>query len=199
MKILTTLLFLSASSLATAEVPEEPIALKSLRYIGTGCPLGTAYPTFASDSPAISFQFDSFLAESGPGISLGGGRKNCIITVNLVKPQGWQYSLNSIDARGYINIDPGLVAEYGLTYFFEGQPATGRLGAKVSGPFASDYNFTDSIGLASQVWSPCERDRALNVNLTVRTSKESSATAPEAEGFIALDSINRIGLVWRRC
>lgn len=68
-------------------VPSEPITIQKIQYNGTGCPLGTVAQNVSDDKQAFTLTFSEFIAESGPGISLAQGRKNCIATVTLGAPR----------------------------------------------------------------------------------------------------------------
>lgn len=184
--------------------PSEPITIERIQYNGTGCPLGTVAQNVSDDKQAFTLTFSEFFAEAGPGISLAQGRKNCIATVTLNIPAGWQYSVANFYYRGFMQLDEGIKAEHSVDYSFEGQGRTNRFASTMSGPYESDYVYSDSVGLATTVWSPCGVSRALNLNTKIRVSNTSSASYPEARGFITNDSIDGqitqvFGLTWRRC
>ncbi len=184
--------------------PSEPITIKSIAYNGTGCPLGTVAQNVSEDKQSFTLTFSEFVAEAGPGISLADGRKNCIATMVLNVPGGWQYSVASFYYRGFLALDNGVKAEQSADYYFQGQGLTGRFGTTKTGPFESDYVYNDNIGLASAVWSPCGVERALNINAKIRVWNTSSSSYPGARGFITTDSIDGQikqvwGITWRRC
>jgi hypothetical protein len=185
-------------------VPSEPITIERIQYNGTGCPLGTVAQNVSDDKQAFTLTFSEFIAESGPGISLAQGRKNCIATVTLNIPAGWQYSVANFYYRGFMQLDEGVKAEHSVDYSFEGQGRTSRFASTMSGPYESDYVYSDSVGIATTVWSPCGVSRALNLNTKIRVANTNTAYYPEARGFITNDSIDGqitqvFGLTWRRC
>lgn len=199
---------LVVASVAKAEdrtpVPNEVITIKKIQYNGTGCPLGTVAQNISEDKTAFTLTFSEFVAESGPNISLASGRKNCVATLVLDVPAGWQYSVGSFYYRGFIGIDKGVTAEHSADYFFEGQGATGRFSATKNGPFQDEYIYKDKVGLASAVWSPCGVERALNINAKIRVANADASKYPNARGLITNDSIDGQitqvwGITWRRC
>jgi len=195
-------------SVAQAEdrdlVPSEAITIKKIMYNGTGCPLGTVAKNISEDKTSFTLTFSEFVAEAGPGVSLSAGRKNCVATLVLNVPAGWQYSIADFNYRGFIGIEKGVTAEHSADYFFEGNQATGHFGSTKTGPFEQDYVFHDSIGLASAVWSPCGVERALNINAKIRVSNTSPSKFPNARGLITNDSLDGQitqvwGITWRHC
>jgi hypothetical protein len=201
-------LLASSVSYASALVPAEPVTIKSIKVNGTGCPLGTVAQNISEDKQAFTLTFSEFVAETGPGLSPTAARKNCVVTATLKVPVGWQYSIGSFFYRGYMGLDEGIRAVHSTSYFFEGQGRTGTFSATKEGPLAQDFLFTDKIGLSSAVmpdtWSECSKERALNINTSIRVSNKNSANYPNAQGLITNDSIDGeitqvFGLTWRRC
>ncbi len=197
---------LASSSLfaRSAVVPQEPVLIKKIQYNGSGCPLGTVAQNIAPSKDSFTLSFSEFVAETGPGIPLSASRKNCILTLVLDVPAGWQYSIADFYYRGFMDLDRTIRAEHSASYFFEGQGQTGRFGTRQMGPYASDYVYTDQIGLASAVWSPCNVQRALNINASIRVDNTDRRYHPEAQGLITNDTIDGQikqvwGLTWRRC
>lgn len=201
-------LLVSSVSFADILVPAEPVTIKSIKLNGTGCPMGSVAQNISEDKQAFTLTFSEFVAETGPGLSPSNARKNCVVTATLNVPVGWQYSIGSFYYRGYMGLDEGIVATHSTTYFFEGQGRTGRFQSTKEGPLAEDFIFTDKIGLSSAVmpdtWSDCSKQRALNINTSIRVSNVDSASYPNAQGLITNDSIDGeikqvFGLTWRRC
>ena len=209
------LLSLSAvSAFATERLPEyvKPpagsVKIKSITAIGTGCPDASTYSTnISEDAAAFTLTFSSFVAEMGPGIPLSSSRKNCSLTATLQIPNGFQYSIATFNYRGFMDLGANVKADHTTQYFFQGQGQTGKLTASEVGPMAKDFVYTDHIGLSSvyipDVWSPCNLDRALIINPSIRVSKLDGAAA-DAQGLITNDSVDGeirqvFGFVWRRC
>ncbi len=213
MKMSSTLGFfapLMLASIAHAEVrpgenvPVEPVQIKKVLYNGSGCPLNTVASNIADDKTSFTLTFSEFVAEAGPNISLANGRRNCTMTLVLDVPAGWQYSVASFYYRGFMQLDEGIKAEHGADYFFEGQGLTGRFGTNKVGPLSSEYVYNDNVGLASSIWSPCQEERALNINAKIRVSNTDTKKYPTARGLITNDSVDGIikqvwGLTWKRC
>jgi hypothetical protein len=185
-------------------VPSEPITIENIQYNGTGCPFGTVAQNVSDDKQAFTLTFSEFYAEAGPGISLTQGRKNCVATVKLHIPAGWQYSVADFYYRGFMQLDEGIKSEHSVDYFFEGQGNTSTFASTMEGPYENDYVYSDKVGIGSSLWSPCGVSRALNINTKIRVSNSDKQNFPYSQGFITNDSVDGqitqvFGLVWRRC
>lgn len=201
-------LLVSSVSFGQILVPAEPVTIKSIKVNGTGCPLGTVAQNISEDKQAFTLTFSEFIAETGPGLSPANSRKNCVVTATLKVPVGWQYSIGSFYYRGFMGLDQGIRATHSTSYFFEGQGRTGTFSATKQGPLSEDFVFTDKIGLQSSVmpdtWSDCSKERALNINTSIRVANVNATVYPNAQGLITNDSIDGeikqvFGLTWRRC
>lgn len=187
------------SSSAFAQTPEH-VRIRSISYAGSGCPAGTVSQNVASDLKAFTLLFDSYIAETGPGVALREARKNCQIAVDLQFPSGWSYSILDVDYRGYASLERGVTGEQQSAYYFQGQARTATLKSVFRGPTQQDYQIRDSLGLEAVVWSPCGASRALNINTQVRLT----STNRFASGLLTTDSIDGelthvYGVRWRRC
>mgnify|MGYP001602299033 CR=1 FL=1 len=188
--------------------PAGTVKIKSISAIGTGCPDASTYSTnISDDAQAFTVTFSDFVAEVGPGIPLSAGRKNCALTATLQIPNGYQYSIATFNYRGFMDLSKKVKAAHTTQYYFQGSPETGKLVATEVGPLAKDFVYTDVLGLESvylpNVWSPCNIERALIINPSIRVSKLPGAKA-DAQGLITNDSVDGelkqvFGFVWRIC
>lgn len=198
-------LLLSGSALALQLAPDEPLLLQSIKYNGTGCPAGSAAIAL-SENNSIHLSFDQFVAEIGPGISLSRSRINCVVTLNMKVPEGWEFALESFRTSGFLDLHEGIRANYKTTYFFSGQKMVGSFEKIFEGPLKMDYILSDKIGLTSVVmpdaWSGCGSVRGLNLNTSLRLSRSNPEAFPNALGTATIDSLlqpETISLVWRKC
>lgn len=191
----------SISNLTFGEIGPDPreVKINGISYAGSGCPAGSVSQLLSEDAKAFTLLFDSYVAEAGPGMPLSLGRKNCQIAVDLRFPQGWSYSIFTVDYRGYARLDPGTSGQQISSYYFSGQTKTGNLRTNFYGPVDRDYQIRDTLGLESVVWSPCGANRALNMNTQVRVTASGRQRA-----LLTIDSIDGelkhiYGIQWRRC
>ena len=209
-KILAPLAILSSGSafaqdIVPALVPSEPIVIENISFKGTGCAdESTASVNISEDKQAFTVSFSEFLAESGPGIPLSAGRKNCNLTLDLDIPAGWQFSLASFNFRGFVGLDSGVSAEHSATYFLQGAPQQLKYASTSVGAFSQDYVYTDTFGVGSAVWSECGIKRALSINTALRVWNTNKSKYPNAAGLLTNDTIDGQikqvwGLTWRTC
>ena len=107
---------LIASAAAQGPDPSQTY-IAGLTYGGSGCPAGTVASSFATDRKTFTMIFDSFVASSGTGVAITENRKNCQINVDMYYPQGWSYSIVSVDYRGYASLPAGVTATQKATYY----------------------------------------------------------------------------------
>lgn len=201
---------LAVSTHAVAQDAPSPneVFIKNINASGSGCKDASTYAVNLSDDrKAFTVTFSEFIASIGPGVPLIESRKNCSITLTLNIPNGWQYSIGTFNYRGFMDLGQRIRAEHSTSYFFQGAGKTGTFAAVETGPLAKDFVYTDKIGLTTvyipDTWSPCNLQRALTLNPSVRLSKLAGAAA-DAEGIISNDSVDgelkqTFGLVWRKC
>ncbi len=201
-------LFLSTIARADDQPDLNQIYIKSINAIGSGCSDASTYSiNLSPDRRAFTLAFSEFVAEIGPGLPLSEARKNCSITLTLNIPAGFQYSIGSFNYRGFMDLGDKVRADHTTEYFFQGTGETGRFQATATGPLTKDFVYTDKVGLSSvyipDTWSPCNVDRALTINPSIRLTKLSGAAA-DVQGLITNDTVDGeltqlFGLVYRKC
>ena len=199
-KNLASALLTLVSATAFADGPSNhEVYINSIAFAGTGCPAGTVAGNISEDAKAFTLLFDSYTAEAGPGILLNEGRKACQVNMDIHIPQGWQYSLFTVDTRGFLNLEPGTSAVQQNRYYFQGALSGPAYSSNFSGPRVGDYTARDTVGVASLVWSACGINRALNINTSVRVAasggRRALATVDSLDGEFKL----LYGVQWRRC
>jgi hypothetical protein len=197
--IIAAAIFASTAS-AYADAPSE-VRIKSIEYAGSGCPAGSVAENVSTDKQAFTLLFDSFIAEAGPGVPLREKRKNCQLLVDLEFPQGWTYTIASIDHRGYASLEKKVVGIHKASYYFQGQGQSGTLETKIKGEKDDDYHLRDLVGLSALVWAPCGARRALNINTQIQVDNSANK---RAAGLMTVDSVDGqltqiFHLKWERC
>lgn len=200
LKVLASVLFLGLPAITYGQGPNpDEVYINQITYGGTGCPAGSVAGNIAEDARAFTLLFDQYTAEAGPGILLVAGRKACQVTLDLHIPGGWQYTLFTVDTRGFLNLESGTSATQQNRYYFQGGLNGPALVSNFYGPRVGDYMARDNVGITSLVWSPCGVNRALNVNTSVRVAapwgRRALATVDSLDGEFKL----RYWVQWRRC
>lgn len=190
----------SAAAPAFAEAPDY-VRVRNISYAGSGCPAGTVAGNVAVDRQAFTLLFDSYIAEVGPGVPFREKRKNCQLSLDLDYPRGWSFSIFTLDIRGYAALEPGVKATQQTTMYYQGGLNTGVLKSVLVGPRDQNYMVRDVLPLASQQWSPCQAQRALNLNTQIILDNSLDT---RRRGLMTVDSIDGgvkliYGVQWRRC
>jgi hypothetical protein len=192
------LLVAALSSTAFAQSPDN-VRIRGISYAGTGCPAGSVAENISPDFQALTLLFDSYVVEAGLNVPLSESRKNCQLLVDLDFPNGWQYSIFTVDYRGYLALDPGSIGQQTARYYFQGQPQTSTLTTTFRGPDQRDYQIRDTFGLTSTVWSPCGAQRALNINSSINVRANRGSRALMTNDSIDLQVHQVYGIRWQRC
>jgi hypothetical protein len=204
MNVALTTLLLAGTMLVSGQAMARAVSIAGLNFNGTGCKndgVDATAQLFDVDLDGLDDQFQilysSYVVKS-PG---GDTRKNCTITVTLNLPQGFQFSIANASYIGFADIPIQGLGVQEATYLFPLNPQGGRatMRSVISGPYTRLYERTDTLGIASYVWSPC----GLNAPLTIRTQAYLNGNLnPKAE--LTVDEtdfkVKQIyGLTWRRC
>jgi hypothetical protein len=166
-----------AGEAGEAGVPDKTKTyIDSITYGGSGCCQGTVSLSISQDLTTFTLIFDEFIAETGPTKSIRDSRKNCQVNIDLRYPQGWSYSIVSVDYRGFVNVPRGVTATQTSTYYFSGEIAQIQASLIFRGSVENDYLISDKIATSEIVWSPCgkvSQYNALWVAIQVSNSNDN--------------------------
>ncbi|KAJ3317059.1 hypothetical protein HDV06_002103 [Boothiomyces sp. JEL0866] len=215
MKSFAALALASAAFSQIIVTPGQPggpdpnqVHIKSISYAGTGCPAGSVSQILSQDATTFTLLMSEFVASSGPGTGITDSRKNCQINIDLVYPQGFSYSIDSVDYRGYVQIPAGITATQKATYYISGQTQQVSSQTVFSTATDNDYHTHDEIDVAAYVWSPCGAVLPGNINtqvrLTLTNPSNPKITLANTPAQITVDSIDGnvqqiYGLKWKTC
>jgi len=204
----STLLFLAASTLTlaapavkrqTGPSPND-VFIKSFTYAGSGCPAGSVANATDAAKDILTLIYDQYVAQIGPGTMPTDHRKNCQINLDVHYPQGWQFSVFSVDYRGFEALDAHVTGHQLATYYFSGNSPQITAATTFNGPSTQNYVITENFDVTSLVWSPCGYDYPLNINSQIYLTE----TNPNANGLLTTDSTDfkftqEFHLQWRQC
>jgi hypothetical protein len=189
--------------LATEANADSPpyVRVRAIAFAGSGCPAGTVAQNISPDRQAFTLLFDSYVAQIGPGVPFIERRKNCQLNVDLDFPNGWSYSLITLDYRGYVALEARVKGLQQSRYYFQGSASTATLRTPMVGPRDGNYQIRDTLALSALVWSPCGATRSLNINSELRLDNSSNTSG---QGLLTNDSIDGqlrliYGFRWVRC
>lgn len=174
------------------------VYVQSITYGGSGCPAGSVAQSLSIDRSTFTLIFDSFIASKGPGHPAADALKSCQLNLNLKIPQGWQYSIATIDHRGYVQLPKKMKAIQESTYYFQGDGALASADSSFVGPVTKNYLIRDTLPFSTVVWSSCDKVRPLNITTQLQLKGGTEA------GQITTDNIDGkigfvLGLRWKPC
>jgi hypothetical protein len=170
---------------------------------GTGCPAGSWDAAISADGHAFTVTFSQYEASVGPGDAMVV--KDCTLSIDLKTPEGLSFSVSSFHYQGYALLDsPGMTASQTAKYYFQGNPVPAiENRTDITGPHDDSYLFSDTIGVADQVWSPCGASRTLEAQTRIVLQNNPQKTG---NGYLNTASVDgevktvfTFGLNWRTC
>jgi hypothetical protein len=190
------------ASAAPAWGPDDDMVINVAAANGSGCPWGTADATVSPDNKAFTVTYSEFTAQTGAGAKPTDFRKNCQLALDVHVPQGYTFAIAGADYRGYAHLERGASGSQIANYYFQGEPRSTRIWHDFTGPADSDWQRSDSVGIASLSVLPCGEQRYLNVNTELRVKRGWSSR--NATSFLTMDSTDgRIDTVyhvaWKKC
>ncbi len=190
----------------TVDVPNPSGAyFASVNANGSGCLPGTWEAGISPDGKAFTVTFNAYEAIVDPGQAFS--IKDCTIAIDLRTPSGFSFSVSSFHYQGYALLDKaGMTAKQTAKYYFRGNPVPAQeLRSDMNGPFDDSYLFSDTIGVADLVWSPCGASRTLNAQtrLVLRNNPRKTGSGylntTSADGEVRTPLKFTFGLSWRHC
>ncbi|SMF29255.1 DUF4360 domain-containing protein [Pseudobacteriovorax antillogorgiicola] len=200
---ITSLLFLLSQSTQANEAPDpSKVYIKKITWAGSGCADSTAVGSnISADAQAFTLTFNSFSAEIGPGIPLGDRRSKCKIKVDLRIPGGWSYALFDVDYRGEVALEEGVNATFNSQYYFQSRSSDRVIfESHLQGEIFDFFQRRDTVGISDVVWSPCGKNRALNIESEVSLDTDHS----DRSGAFYIDSMDGsftqvYSIQWLKC
>ena len=102
----------------TAEAQMPPFAsVESVEIDGSGCDASSANALITNDLNFLSVLYDRFSVEIGKGTANPGAKsaeKNCTVNVIIQVPPRWNFTFDSIDYRGFVQLPNKMTLAYQL-------------------------------------------------------------------------------------
>ncbi|KAI9205407.1 uncharacterized protein BJ171DRAFT_598514 [Polychytrium aggregatum] len=204
LRLLGTLVWLlSLTGLAMASSPPTGVAISSITYGGSGCPQGTVGTSIASDSTSFTLIYDQFVASAGPSSTITDSRKFCQISLGIHVPPGWQFSILTVDYRGFVQLPASGTASESGFYYFQGRGNQAPFSVDFTGPISKNYlkRAYDAVPTQNLNWSDCGQSTVVNIQNSVLIHVDP---ASGDSGLITTDSTDGkvtqvFGLNWNQC
>ncbi|QDQ09260.1 DUF4360 domain-containing protein [Streptomyces spectabilis] len=186
----------------TPPSPAERIRVEVATVNGSGCPNGTVAVAAAPDNSAFTVTYSDYLASAGDQSDPVDFRKNCQLSLIVHAPVDYTYAIASVDYRGYASLQSGVSGMEKASYYFQGSPETKSESHRWRGPYADNWQATDTKPWEDLDWAPCGAKRNLNVNTELRVLIGGSD--PGRTSFMTMDSTDTkvssvYRLAWKQC
>jgi hypothetical protein len=176
---------------------------------GSGCDFEKVSVSLSPDARELSLLFDDYTAEIGNQSrepQLLQKTKECLITLKVQVPRGWQMAFKAVDYRGFV-----LLPQIGASAFHrfiiqqEGAPLVSLQEALLTGPLNQDYFKRMMVRPERLTWSRClqnETQISIGSQMGVRLNPRSPIKVDLAA--ISLDSSDvslqqTLTVEWRKC
>jgi hypothetical protein len=174
--------------------------IESVNAFGIGCPgPGSTQVDIASSKQSFIIIFKDMLLTNPGGAPIK--TTNCVASVKLHIPGGWQVSVATINTRGYAFLESGMKARNTTNYFFAGDPVGYAAHTELQGPYDGLYTFTDQVPFQSVVWSPCGTSSIFAIDTSMVLNAISNPSGNGIFNNTTLDgSFKKIlHLQWQQC
>lgn len=176
-------------SAATAAPTADPIITLQLQTaLGTGCPAGTTAVAPVEGGTAFTVTYSDFRV-------YGGDYKNCQLVIKVVVPAGITYAIYAVDNRGYALLDAASRGRLQMTSYFTGVQWTLGTNRTIYGPYDDFWQTSNTAD--DLYWAPCDTDRFLNINNTIRVYGPTTSSMAMASTDASVSTI--FYLWWRDC
>ena len=184
--------------------PRGTISLENLTFSGSGCSPDTVVTTEIGESllelqlttPALTALIDP--------LNRKAKRDNCIVILDIVHPQGWQFAIsNVVNRSGYARLAQGVFGNVRSDYYFQGTPTQATFELTIKGPYVDTFSFHGELLSGEELFSECGGGRSLVLNNEVQINPEGSLTAEMTDNTIATGNddlaVFVYGIQWRQC
>jgi hypothetical protein len=181
--------------------PADGVGLDVLNVNGSGCRQGTVAVALSPDNTAFTVTYSGYLAQVGVGAGRNDSLKDCRINVRVIPPEGYAYTVDKVDYRGFASLATGATAVEYATYFFNGSTRPPYRTYTFAGPFDDVWQTTDVA--SSPVYGACGATRVLSIDTQLQVQVGSSDPATTTS-FITMDSTDgsvrtTYHLAWTLC
>lgn len=193
--------------LLSASWAEARMQMEGYQARGSGCPDGSVQVIWAPDYNSFTVLYDRLLLEAGRGRG-SAGAVNCEVEMFLKKHRLQGFSVEAVDFRGFIQLDPGVRAQQVVKVSTGSTKELRALSTdfgvqRWQGPIAQNYTLSTV--------RPARRPEILNcipyrenTRLVVQTRLDISNADGGRAGMMAVDStdgrvMQRYQVRWQNC
>lgn len=160
------------------------VFIEDINLGGTGCPsFGDASAVVSADRQSFLVIFNKMFLNYPPSPAFK--YLNCVAGVRLRIPPGWQFSVATVNTRGFGFLTAGLQARQRSSYFFAGNPIATAWHSNLNGPYNDFYTFTDQIGFTS--WSKCGGTEVFAIDTSIYLNAIAN---PLGQGYFNTETVD---------
>lgn len=200
-------LFFSLLGLSFTAVAGSDVYIESFTTSGAGCPNGSVSVTMDPDGNSITVLYDRFQLQA-LGSSLPNVEMKCKIEAVIRKPKLMGFSVESVDFRGFVQLDRGVRAAQKVKV----QAGSSKRLRKLSG----DFGYERWQGPLAQSYllttvSPFEAPEVLNcipfskkTKMSIESKIQISGAGGGRQGLLAVDTADgrvaqKYNIKWHNC
>ncbi len=171
------------------------VYVENMTYGGSGCPAGTVADNLSPDAKAITFLFSDFNVDT-PSNNGRDVKKSCQVNLQLHVPQGWTYTLFSVDYRGYVELDRASHARL-RSWYKIGNDEVRIANTSMDGPRAGDYQQRANVPLDALPWLSCSTSSTvISISTEIKgEGRKALVTMDSLDGEVS----HQYGIAWKRC
>lgn len=175
---------LSAPPAPPATPAPSEVYIEEIKLGGSGCPKdGDASAVISADRQSFLVIFNKMFLNYPPSPAFK--YLNCVAGVRINIPAGWQFSVATVNTRGFSFLTAGLQARQRSSYFFAGNPLSTAWHSNLNGPYNDYYTFTDQIGFSS--WSKCGGSEVFAIDTSIYLNAIAN---PLGQGYFNTETLD---------
>lgn len=182
------LLLINTSLLGT---PPDGANIGDPSYFGSGCPSDTVSVSLTDDKKSLSLIFDEFIITAGDNTNREFTKKNCVVSIPITVPSGYQVSLLRMDYRGYNDLQCGAQSSLEISYEL-GSASTNKYKKVFYGPIdGDDYLIRHDLDISQINWSQCGNNTIftsfINIGVTSNNNMDLSESTIDTNDLVIGD------------
>jgi hypothetical protein len=187
-----------------AQQPLEPapadVSILNIEGSGTGCPdpdPGLFGYEITEDRKTLLVLFPDMQLNHPPGEVLQ--QRNCSLHVHVDAPDGWQFSLASIETLGIAVLPDKTWGEHSTVYSIEGSGTVGVFKSRFHGPVGLEnyHSTTFEIPAEGTAWSGCGQAPIVSVDSGLKLNAAGAPADASTFANHGRDNRSRIYLRWQ--
>ena len=172
--------------------------------LGTGCRKDTTDVLYTGANKGFTIRFADYALELNQSMPQSRMDRDCIISVEILSPNGLSYAVTGLKYRGFAVLEEGVTARQLVDYTFVGVAQGGapkRQTSELMGPWDDSFQFADQLSGSELSWSDCATQRTLLLNTRLSLINAN----PKRQGYLSLSAVDadtsqlEITFDWKPC